>query len=90
MTAKRINLADWVERKKEAGTVEVEMQDGTVYSIDPPETWGDDQLAAARLGNLHLAQALLGDRYEEFVEKGGSSARLIHLLTEEHGLSLGE
>lgn len=88
---KHVKYNAWVETKREAGVVEIEMPDGTVFSIDPPEIWSDAQQDAARSGtNKGLAQALLGDRYDEFVEKGGSANGFVYLLTEQHGLSLGE
>lgn len=89
--SKRVKLADYIERRREAGLVEVETDDGTVFPIDPPEIWGEEQMDAAKLGtNEAMSRALLGDRYDEFISKGGSPNLLMNLLSEEHGVSLGE
>lgn len=89
--AKRVRLADYIERKRETGLVEVETDDGTVFAVDPPEIWGEEQIAAAKIGtNEALSRALLGDRFDEFIAKGGSPNLLMNLLSEEHGVSLGE
>lgn len=89
--SKRVKLAEYVERQRDAGLIEVEMGDGTVFEIDPPQIWSDEVMAACRVGtNAALAEALLGGRYAEFVEKGGSTNQLINMLSEEHGVSLGE
>ncbi len=89
--AKRVKLADYIERKRDAGLVEVETDDGTVFAFDPPELWTDEQMDAAKIGtNEGLSRALLGDRYDEFISKGGSPNLLMNLLSEEHGVSLGE
>lgn len=88
---KQVQLDEFIDRKRAKGAVEIVTGDGTVFTVDPPPLWPDSVAEhAARNDIVGIARALLGDRYDEFVAKGGSAAVLSAILEDHHGLTVGE
>lgn len=85
----RVKLSEWRERKM-AGAIEIEVDDGQVFVIPPPDLWPDEGHAAR--GDLPAtAKAILGeDRYAAFLEAGGSARMLNAIFAEHHGADPGE
>ena len=66
--------------------------EGREFSIDPPELWPDAVNDAASSGKAtEVTKLLLGDRYVEFLEAGGSNS-VLNLVLKEHsgGMAPGE
>lgn len=86
----KVNLKELIERKRDAGAIEVETELGSFW-IDPPELWTDEMLACATSDdNLGLCKLLLGGDagYARFVEAGGSQAVIGIILAEVGGFPL--
>lgn len=89
----RVKLSDWKGKKRDEGAIEIEVDDGTIYRIDPPDLWPDDALKASEDRDpVALATALVGgsEKYQAFVAAGGNAAIVAGLLGEVHGVSVGE
>lgn len=83
MGKKRYNLADFKERKREAG-VEVELSDGSTILIPPPELWpdGTEQLDDAAV----MAKAIVGDEaFVRFTADGGTGLLLMGIVKDSQG-----
>lgn len=89
---RRIKLADYKQKKRDEGAIEIEMEDGSVFHVDPPELWPDEiqPLALAEDG-VGMAKILIGeDRYADFVAAGGTASMVSAMVGDELGLSPGE
>jgi hypothetical protein len=88
----RINLSDYISKKREGRQTHIELSDGTVLKVDPLELWGDDVLTNAATDQVAAATALLGgdENYSKFKADGGAAALLLTMLMEEQGVSAGE
>lgn len=86
-----VSLNDFKDTKRNEGAIDIETDKG-VFTIDPPELWDDDVVAAATSNDAKLiGEALLGKkRYAEFREAGGNATILLSIVQEEHGLTPGE
>jgi len=85
----RYKLSEVVaEIRDEHEQIEIETDDGQVFSIDPPELWPDDVLAAAN--PVESARAVLGDRYSAFLAAGGSAGLVSVIVERESKARLGE
>jgi hypothetical protein len=91
MTKKRIVLADYKAEKRDKHAIEIEGENGEVFTIDPPHLWPDEVLElAAKFDHAGAARAILGDRYDAFLEAGGSGILLSKIVEDELRGSLGE
>lgn len=89
---RKVKLSDFKAKKELEGAIDLEMDDGTVFRIPPPELWPD---AVAELNQnndtIGAARALIGeDRYEEFVAKGGNAMAVLGVIGDEHGITVPE
>lgn len=85
---RHVVLSDFKARKEQEGAIDIETDSG-VFTILPPELWPDAALDPDA-DPITGARALLGDRYDDFVAAGGSAAIISAIVTDEHGLSMGE
>jgi hypothetical protein len=85
-------------RAKERPAAAFHTQDGTEFEIPSPLDWSDEvlrlQSAAQRTQDpavvVALCEALLGDRYADFTERGGSAMKLNAVLPKMLGGTVGE
>jgi hypothetical protein len=89
---RRYRLAEVVTEIREAKpTIEIETEDGEVYSVPPPELWPDEAIELSATDPLGAARALLGsERYAAFTKSGGSASLLFAVIGKEAGVPLGE
>lgn len=89
MAKKSYDLSEFVERKRDQGAVEI-VAGGQTFTIDPPEVWSDEVLILSTTDPVGAARALMGEQYEPFVAAGGSASRVLAILQDAHGVTLGE
>lgn len=73
--------------------LELEMRDGSVFTIDPPQLWPDDVITLSRDNDLiALAKVILGgvDKYDQFVAAGGTAGMLGEVVQQEFGSTIPE
>lgn len=89
---KKINLAEYVERRKGTGSVVVDLGDGKTVTIPPLELWADEVFDTASAGDTKAAMAmLLGDEgAQAFIDAGGNYRMLSGIVRDQLGLSVGE
>lgn len=91
--SKTIKLFDYVERKKKAGSITVDLgkQHGTVV-IPPMELWPDDVFDTATAGDTTSAIVkLIGqDASDRFHAAGGNYRILSGIVRDQLGLDVGE
>jgi hypothetical protein len=89
---RRVVLADYKAKKIDEGAIDIELDDGTIVTVPPPQVWPDDVILAARTGDpIGPAKLLLGDKeYERFLAGGGSGSVLNAIIFDELGMSPGE
>jgi hypothetical protein len=90
---KKINLHEFRDTKRAAGSIQIEGDNGKTWTIDPPELWPDEaQELAANKDNVGLVTMLLGgaEQYAEFKAAGGNAALVAMIIQETHGASAGE
>lgn len=90
----RVKLSDFKERKGVEGRIDVELDDGSVFTIPAPELWPEDfYRTRAKLDDADLEQTarlIVGDaEYDRFVAGGGTAVLFHALLNEEHGATAG-
>lgn len=89
----RIVLQDFKAKKEDEGAIDIELSDGYVLTIPPPEFWSDAVLEAGE-DHVAAATALIGpDNYARLVADGGSAVSLLAILQaakEAEGDDLGE
>lgn len=94
MPITRIKLADRIERQVEQRGVEIELSDGTVLYVDPPELWSTQIREAAKdkkLTREGFAKVLVGDEdWDKFVEDGGTVDLFDMIVRERWDASTGE
>lgn len=72
-------------------TIDIEMDDGQVFSVPPAELWSDEALNLTSDDPVAAASALLGAKaYGEFVAAGGSAALMFAIIAKEAGVDVGE
>jgi hypothetical protein len=82
-----VNLTDFKAKKAEEGAVRIKAGTKT-FLVMPPELMGDDQylefikLEGTPESIVDQAHMLMGDRYDEFVEAGGSAILLLSIIAE--------
>lgn len=89
----RINLNEYIERKREEKSIEIELPDGSTVVMPPAELWSD--AARAVLGDptrrAEAIRLLLGDEQaDRFTAAGGSFAILNGIYMEQQGIETGE
>ena len=96
-TIPRLKLGEVRERLAEKGSIEVELSDGTVLVVPPPELWSDkcrEIIKAQRAGEADdsdLAKEILGAAgWKKFLADGGTTALFSHLLIERFQMTAGE
>lgn len=78
---RRIVFTDHQQKLRERGT-DLEMPDGTVFHIDPPQLWPDTVDEAP--SELETCKILLGgdERYNAFVAAGGNYRMIVALVND--------
>ena len=91
--SKPVKLFDYIERRKKAGSITVDLgkEHGTV-TIPPTEVWVDEVWDLAKVGDTKAAVALaLGQEpADRFHAAGGNYRMMIGLVSEKQGLNVGE
>lgn len=91
---KKIKLGEMQERLIDEGALDVELDDGTVLRIDPPELWSDkcrEILTDSTKDDADLGREMMGAaNWKKFVAQGGTGALFARLLIERYQLTLGE
>lgn len=88
---RRVRLADYIERRKAAEGIAVELPDGTDVTIPPSELWPDEAFAALDANDMARAvELILGDGHARFVAAGGTWRILNGIVREQQGLDVGE
>lgn len=86
---RRVLLTDYKDKKRREGSIEIETDDGQVFTVDPPELWPDVKFSD--LENEAVGRLLLGDEpFERFIAAGGTATILLGILNEKHDLTVGE
>lgn len=90
--ARKVNLHDYREQRRQEAGVELDLGDGRIVWLDPPDLWPDEVAEMAQRGeNISIAKALLGDDdYEAFIAAGGTAGLIAMLVADAQGVSLGE
>ncbi len=95
----RFNLKDYKERKADEGAIDVELWDGHVMRIPPPELWPDEigeRIQAERDGGEKfppnaMAAAIVGaDELDRFIADGGTVTLFMTFMKDGHQLDVGE
>lgn len=79
--AKVYDLDEFVEKKIADDGLELTVK-GEKFIVDPPLLWGTERSEEIKKGNEDAAKALLGDRYEKFVELGGSPEKFAAVVSD--------
>lgn len=83
----RINFASFVERKRNDGSVTIDMPDSTEIVIPPPLLW--PELADNEPDSI--VRAILGDEQaERYLSQGGTFKILAAIFEESQGVTMGE
>lgn len=86
---KHYRLTDYKDRQRENEII-IETEGGN-FTIPPPELWTDEILEVVEKGDaIPSARVLLGDRYDAFVDAGGSAALVMAIVKDAHGGSAPE
>lgn len=90
--AKKVNFADYIERKRKAGAITVDLGEQGTVEIPPLELWADEVFDTATKGDTKAAVALLlgQDGSDRFHAAGGNYRLLSGIVTDRQGLSAGE
>ena len=88
----RVKLADYKERKDREGRIEIETDDGQVFTVPPPELWPDEFTKARKdMDPETQVRQLLGDEAtERYQAAGGTIMALLGIVGEELGAQAGE
>lgn len=90
--ARRIVYEDHRQRSADRG-IELEMKDGQVFHIEPPELWADAILKKAMAEDpFGVAEGIIGgpERYAEYVAAGGTASMIGKIVEEEFGATIPE
>ena len=81
-SGKVYKLADVIRDVQEAKhSIVIETDDGTQFTIDPPELWDDDVFAASSKGPVEEAKAIMGAaQYAKFRKAGGRATLIQHII----------
>jgi hypothetical protein len=89
--SKPIKLFDYIERKKKAGSITVDLgKDLGTVTIPPMELWADEVFDLATTGDTKAAIALLlgDDAAARFVAAGGNYRILSGIVREQLGMAV--
>lgn len=89
---KRVNFADYIERKNAALGIVVELPDGSEITVPPAELWPDAAFAALDKDKVADAvKLILGDtQHAAFTAAGGNWRILNGIVEEQQGLDAGK
>lgn len=89
---KRYRLGEIVqELRQDRPGIEVEADDGQVFTVPPPELWPDEAIELTDKDPVGAARAVLGaEQYARWRESGGTAALLFAIIGKESGAQLGE
>lgn len=83
----RINFAQFVERKRDEGSVPIDMPDGSEVVIPPPVLWPELADAAPDA----IVVAILGEEQAtRYLAQGGTFKLLAAIFEEAQGVTMGE
>lgn len=87
---KKVNLAEYRERKENQGAIDVEAPSGRVFRIPPAELWPDE--VPFLRGDLPAqAAAIMGaEEFDAFKAEGGTANILDAIIKDEHGAEAGK
>lgn len=85
---RRVKLGDFKQQRIEAAGVELELDDGTVLVIPPPDLWPDD-LFKSKTDEDYI-RGIMGDQADAFVAGGGTARIINSLMIEKAHLSVPE
>lgn len=88
MQKRKVRLADYRERRLEAAGLDIEMDDGQVFTIPPAELWPDDFPTDGTL--VDRVRSILGERYDAFIAAGGTATVANAMWADRESLDLGE
>jgi len=90
----KLKLGEVRERLVDKGAIEVELSDGTIIRIDPPELWPDkcrQVLNDPAKTDADLGREMMGaENWKKFAADGGTGALFAHLLMERYQMTAGE
>jgi hypothetical protein len=93
----RLKMGEVRERLAAKGSLEVELSDGTVLVIPPPELWSEkcrDIIKKQRTGDADdgdLAKEIFGAAgWKAFLADGGNTAQFSYLLIQRFQMTAGE
>ena len=89
--SKPIKLFDYIERKKKAGSITVDLgKDNGTITIPPMELWADEVFDTATAGNTKQAIALLlgEEPAARFIAAGGNYRILSGIVREQLGMTI--
>lgn len=90
MTVHRVKVSDYKAKKADEGSIEIEMDDGTVYKVPPVELWSDAVLMMSESDPVGCARAVMGAEYDAFVNAGGGAALMLGIVQDTLGISVPE
>lgn len=94
MAKQKLKLGEEIERLAEEHGLDIELSDGTVVSIPPPELWPEeskDIFGNPQAEDEDLARCLMGDEnWALFVADGGTPILFSHFLARRYQLTVGE
>lgn len=88
--SKKINLAEYIERKRATGSITVDLGDGTTVDIPPMEVWADEVFDTASTGDTKAAIVMLlgAEGGERFLAAGGNYRILSGIVRDQMGLDV--
>jgi hypothetical protein len=89
---KRVNLAEYIERKNAAEGILVDLPDGKEITMPPAELWPETAWAAlAESKSDDALELILGvEQHAAFTSAGGNWRILNGIMREQQGLDAGE
>lgn len=90
----KVKLSELVERQRTKGAIEVELSDGSVLQVDPPELWSDKARKIAadpKATDEDLGKELFGaEQWKKFIADGGGVGMFVLILQERFNMTAGE
>lgn len=91
--AKKINLSEYIERKRAEHSIDIELGDGSTVTLPPVELWPPEYRERLDAGDREgAAVVLLGgqEAYDRFRAAGGSFNVLNGIFIDDQGTDPGE
>jgi hypothetical protein len=89
--SKRINLSEFIERKRTDDSVTIDLPDGTSVVIPPPLLWPDSVSTDVESNDGEkVVEAILGADAERFRANGGTFKLLAAIFAEAKDVDMGE